>query len=564
MPLEKAPTVVILHSLFDIHNSFATVVGMTTPATASRPVRTRFAPSPTGYMHIGGMRTALFNWLWAKHCGGTFILRVDDTDQQRNLDSALGPILNAFRWLGLQWDEGPEVGGPHAPYFQSQRRDRYRQMVEQLLTAGTAWLDFDPPELTKADRTTAEAEKRTYLNVRRSLELSDAERRRRVAEGQPHVVRLLVPRDQSVSTVDHVRGRVTWDCGLIADPVIVRGDGSPLYNFASVVDDIDFEISHVIRAEEHLTNTATQLLVFQACGVAAPEFAHIPFVAAPGTTKKMSKRDLAKYQSSPHFKRLFDISNQLLPKLGLTPGETMNPVMVEFYEKVGFLPSAVLNTLARLGWSLDDKTEFMSLEFLTREFTLDRVVKSFAGLDVDKLFAFQEHWCGKLSATEITDHCLPFLVTAGWVSAPVSAEDRDFVTRVVQALGERLKLFGEILSYEEYFVSDERWTIDEAAFSKRLQQAPASVDLLREFAVKLRTTETFAAADLDRLLHQFVAEKNVAMNQIIHALRIAVTGKAIGPGMFDCLALLGKEKCLRRIAWTLNRLNTPSVPAVNC
>ena len=518
-------------------------------------VRTRFAPSPTGYMHIGGMRTALFNWLWAKHCGGQFILRIDDTDQQRNVETALGPILDAFRWLGLNWDEGPEVGGPHAPYFQSQRGPRYRAMIEKMLTEGTAYLDFDPSELAKADRTAAESEKRPYLNVRRSLELSAEQRIQMRHEGKPHVVRLLVPRDKKVSIVDHVRGRVEWDCALIPDPVLTRGDGSPLYNFATVVDDIDFEITHVIRAEEHLTNTAVQALIYQALGAPQPEFAHIPFVAAPKSTKKLSKRDLAKYQTNPQFKRLFDVAEQVLPKIGLTPGETLNPVMVEFYEKVGFLPIAVFNALARLGWSLDDKTEIMSPEMIIREFTLDRVVKASAGLDVDKLFAYQEHWIGQLSIEEKTVKVLPFLLKAGYLTEPVTAEQRTFVSRLVTALGERLKLFGDILSYDEYFVADDALKMDEAAFQKRLVQAPASVELLRDFATELEKTETFDAPHLDRLLHDFVAARNVPMNQLIHALRLATTGKPTGPGMFDCLALLGKERCLKRIGRALGRVS---------
>ncbi len=512
-------------------------------------VRTRFAPSPTGYMHIGGMRTALFNWLWARHNGGQFILRIDDTDQERNVESALTPILHAFRWLGLDWDEGPEVGGPHAPYFQSKRGHLYRQALETLLQTGKAYRDFDPPEVTQADREAAEKEKRPFLNIRRSLDLSEFEREESLAEGRPHVVRFLVDRAAKVSINDHIRGHVEWDCGLIADPVICRGDGSPLYNFATVVDDAQLEISHVIRAEEHLTNTAVQAMLFDALGHARPEFAHIPFVAAPGSKEKLSKRTkkLEKYRTSPQFKKLFDIADEVLPKMGLQPGESLNPVMVSYYEAVGFLPAGILNGLSRLGWSYDDKTENMSLDFVTEHFTLDRVVKGPAGLDPDKLLAFQEHWMGRLSTQEKVDACLSFLVKAKFIGAPIEAADVRFVTHLVDALGDRLKLFSDVLSYDEYFVSDAELAFDEQAFEKRLRKPEEAAPLLREFREQLAGAKSFEAPALEALLQQWVAEQGIKIGQIIHALRVATTGKPVGPGMFDCLALLGKERCLARI-----------------
>jgi glutamyl-tRNA synthetase len=498
-------------------------------------------------MHIGGMRTALFNWLWARHRGGQFILRIDDTDKVRNMQEALQPILDAFKWLGLNWDEGPEVGGPHEPYFQSQRGHLYRSSAEKLLSTGRAYRDFDTPEQIKADREAAEKEKRTYVNIRRSLELTDAQRQAFEAEGRPSVVRLLVPRDQKVSVEDHVRGHVEWDCSLIPDPVILRSDGSSLYNFATVVDDIDLEISHVIRAEEHLTNTAVQLLIYQALGARPPEFAHIPFVAAPGTTKKLSKRELAKYRTNPQFKRMFDVADAVLPALGMKSDESMNPVMVAFYEQVGFLPEAVLNALARLGWSLDDKTEYMARDFIVENFTLDRVVKGSAALDPDKLFAYQEHWMGKLSLEEKVSSCLPFLVRAKLISEPVSSETKSFVTRLASALGDRIKIFSDIVTYDEYFVSDENLKFDEKAFDKRIRKPENAITLLTDYRDVLAKVESFTAADLDTNLHSFVESRGIGIGDIIHAIRVAVTGKAAGPGMFDCLELLGRERCIARI-----------------
>lgn len=519
-------------------------------------VRTRFAPSPTGYMHIGGMRTALFNWLFARHYGGKFILRIDDTDQQRNLEAALGPILEAFRWLGLHWDEGPEVGGDFGPYFQSQRGEHYRRAVTQLLASGAAYQDFEPPEEIKAQRDAAQAEKRSYLSSRSSLErFSPAERAARAAAGEPHVIRLLVDRTRKVSLVDHVRGHVEWNCGIMPDPVICRSDGSPLYNFATVIDDIELQISHVIRAEEHLTNTAVQLLIYDALGVKPPEFAHIPFVAAPGTTKKLSKREIGKYRTNPQFKKLFDIADQILPAIGRQVSDAMNPVMVEFYKEVGFLPEAVLNALARLGWSFDDKTEIMPLAFVVENFSLERVVKGPAGLDPDKLLAYQEHWMGQVPLQEKVERCLPYLVRARLIAEPVDDATRSFVGRLVTALGERLKLFGDIVQYGEYFVADDALAYDEKAFEKRLAKDRPACELLRGFRDRLANAEPFEPATLESLLNAYVAERGVGLGSIIHALRVAVTGKAAGPGMFDCLSLVGREACVARIDHALGRLS---------
>jgi glutamyl-tRNA synthetase len=517
-------------------------------------VRTRFAPSPTGYMHIGGMRTALFSWLWARKHGGQFILRIDDTDQQRNREEALQPILRAFKWLGLNWDEGPEIGGPYAPYFQSQRSDKYKAAAARLLAEGRAYKDFETPEQTKADREAAEKEKRQYVSSRQSLALSPAEIADLEAQGQPYVVRLLVPRGEKVSIRDHIRGDVEWDCNLMPDPVIQRGDGSALYNFASVVDDVDLKITHVIRSEEHLTNTAIQMLVLQALGATPPEFAHIPYVAAPATTKKLSKRDIGKYRTNPQFKKLFEMADAVLPKIGRQVSEALNPVMVEYYEVMGFLPEAVLNALSRLGWSLDDKTENMSLDFVIENFTLDRVVKGPAGLDPDKLLAYQEYWMSQRSLEDKVAMCLPYLEQAHQIAAPATPEQREFVGRLITALGPRLKLLSDILGYEEYFVADEALTYDEKGFQKRVRDDVQAVPLLRDLIPVLQASQDFTAAALDREIHAWIETKGLQMGNLVHALRLALTGKTAGPGLFECLELLGRERSIARIERAIARV----------
>jgi glutamyl-tRNA synthetase len=516
-------------------------------------VRTRFAPSPTGYMHIGGMRTALFNWLWARHTGGKFILRIDDTDRQRNIDEALGPILAAFRWLGLNWDEGPEIGGPYAPYFQSQRGEIYKAAAQRLLDDRKAYRDFETTEEIQRQREAAEREKRPFISSRRSLELSDAEVRQYLAEGKPHVVRFLVPRGQTLPLDDVVRGHVEWDTSLIADPVIMRPDGTPLYNFATVIDDAGMDISHVIRAEEHLSNTPIQILLHHALGNTLPVFAHIPFVTAPGTTKKLSKRDLKKYRENPKFRRMFDAADQVFPQIGMGSSETLNPVMVEYYERIGFLPEAVLNALARLGWSLDDRTENMPLSTVVENFTLERIVKNPAGLDPDKLYSFQTHWMSQVPLEQKVDACLPYLTKAKLIADPPNPETRDYVRRVIGALGERLKVYSDILDARDFFVPDDQLEYDEAAFKKRVL-VDGAAERLKKFRERLAEVQPFEPVALEGVFHKFVESEGIKPADVIHAVRVAVTGKSTGPGLFECLGLLGRQRCLARIDRALARV----------
>ncbi len=527
-------------------------------------VRTRFAPSPTGYMHIGGMRTALFNWLWARHNGGQFILRIDDTDQQRNMDEALGPILRAFKWLGLTWDEGPEVGGPYAPYFQSQRGELYRAAADRLLAEGKAYRCFETKEQIDQDRKLAEAEKRQYVSARRSLELSSAEIQQFVAEGRPHVIRFLVPRDQKVVIDDHIRGRVEWDASLMADPVIMRGDGSPLYNFATVIDDAQMQITHVVRAEEHLSNTPTQVLLHQALGNTLPQFAHIPYVAAPGSKEKLAKRKLAQYRNNVSFKKLCDKGDAVFAQIGLAGQAGLDPVMVEFYERVGFLPAGILNGLLRLGWSLDDKTEIFSLDDAVKLFTLDRVVKAPAGFDPDKMVSYQQHWMTQLPIEDKVAGCLPYLVKAGLIVGHVSNvpgqeghvenvphETHGFVTQLVTALGDRIRLFSDILDVAYFFKDD--ITYDEKEFAKRVAKEVVPA-LLAGYRDRITALPDWTIENLEATLKAYCEEQGQSPGTLIHALRISTTGVPIGPGVYECILLVGRERTLSRIDGAIQRV----------
>lgn len=517
-------------------------------------VRTRFAPSPTGYLHIGGVRTALFNWLFARKHGGQFILRIDDTDQQRNVAEALAPILSGFRWLGIDWDEGAEVGGPHGPYHQSEKLPRYQEAVRQLVDKGLAYHDYATPEELKAEREEAEKAKRSYTYSRKWMAETPADRARFEGHGRKSVVRLKMPREGACKFVDHVRGDMSIEWQSEQDHVIQRADGSCLYNLANVVDDFDMKISHVIRAEEHLSNTARQIFIAQGLGYPLPEYAHVPFVAEPGSKNKLSKRKIAQYLKNPDFKKTYEHGQNIAAALGLkTSADTFNPVIVDFFQQVGYLPQAIVNYLLLLGWSLDDKTEFFTREEMIRDFSLERVNKASASFDPSKLFAFQEHYMKHLPIAEKVERVLPFMSQAKLISSPASGEMTRKVEQIVRAAGDRIKVAGDILDYADFFCPDEQLAYDEKAFEKRLRKAPESVRLLMSFKDRLAGMSPFDAATLENALHEFVQAEGTKLDQIIHALRVAVTGKAVGFGVFEALEILGKESCLRRIERALNQ-----------
>ena len=521
------------------------------------PTRTRFAPSPTGFLHIGGVRTALFNWLFARQQGnhGQYILRIDDTDQQRNLEAALAPILHGFRWLGLGWDEGPEVGGPHAPYFQSQRTHRYQSAVDVLLAKGAAYRDYATAEEVDAERKAAERDKRQYQASRRFLAETEAARAAFEAEGRKAVVRLKMPREGQLELEDLVRGKVQWSWVEEADHVIQRADGSFIYHLASVVDDHDFGISHVIRAEEHLSNTPRQVFIVDALGYPRPQYAHLPYVAEPGSKRKLSKRKLDSYLKNADFAKVHQHGQAIAAALGLsTAAETFNPVVVDFYEHVGYLPDALVNYLVLLGWSLDDRTEFMTRQQMIEHFSLSRVNPGPASFDPAKLVAFQAQYMKDLPLPEKVAGVLPFLTRAGWLRAPVTDGSKAKVARVVEALGDRLKVFGDVLLQAGFFFSD-KISYDDKAFAKRIL-APGAADRLAEYRGWLAEREpgdAWLAPALEADTVSWLTARGMGLGDIVHAVRVAITGTAVGPGLFDCLSVLGKEPSLRRIDGALTR-----------
>jgi glutamyl-tRNA synthetase len=518
--------------------------------------RTRFAPSPTGYLHIGGVRSALFNWLFARRHGGKYLLRIDDTDQQRNVEAALAPILHGFRWLGLEWDEGPEVDGPYAPYFQSKRGARYQQAVDQLLASGAAYGDYATPEEMDGERKAAQenttSEKRQFQYSRRWAAETAVQRAAFEAEGRKAVVRLKMPREGKLQLPDLVRGTVEFDWAQEADHVIQRADGSFIYHLASVVDDRDFEISHVIRAEEHLSNTPRQVFMVDALGYPRPQYAHLPYVAEPGSKRKLSKRKLDSYLKNVDFAKVHQHGLAIAAAMGLqTAAETFNPVVVDFYEQVGYLPEAIVNYLVLLGWSLDDKTEFMTRAQMIEAFSLERVNPGPASFDPAKLVAFQLHYMQELPLAEKAARVLPWLQRAGWLPAAVDDATRARVARIVEVLGDRLKVFGDMLLQAGFFFGEEV-TFDDKAFTKRVL-APGAAQRLAEYRQWLAGRQSFDAASLERDTPAWLAERGLGLGDIVHAVRVAVTGTAVGPGLFESLEVIGQPLCLRRIDRALDK-----------
>ena len=526
-------------------------------------VRTRFAPSPTGFLHIGGVRTALYNWLFARRRGGQFILRIDDTDQSRNLDQALGPILQGFEWLGIDWDEGPGKASENGSYYQSQRDAFYQQAVEQLLASGHAYRDYATGDEIQAEREQSRNEGRPTRYSRRWMAETEAACEAFRAEGRQEVIRLKMPSEGTLVIPDLVRGEVTFSWADEQDHVVRRADGSCLYHLATVVDDHAFRISHVIRAEEHLSNTPRQLFIADALGYPRPEFAHLPFVAEPGSKNKLSKRKLQKYLKDPEFARLQAEGEWIAGRMDLaTDVETFNPVLVDFYQQIGFLPDAVLNYLLLLGWSLDDSTELFTREAMIEAFNLERVNKAPASFDPAKLQAFQAKWFHKLDEKKKVALCVPFLQQAGLVALPPDCDLAPRLNEILRAAGDRVKIAGDILRFDEFFVADEALEYEEKPFAKRIHSLTV-IDRLRRLSEQFKELDCFDAANCEAIVRSFVDAEGIKIGEIIHALRLSVTGKAKGVGMFETLAILGRDSTLHRMQRAMKKAEAQILPAAD-
>jgi len=484
-------------------------------------VRVRFAPSPTGYLHVGGARTALFNYLYARKHGGTFVLRIEDTDQDRNVEDALGGILEGLKWLGLRWDEGPEVGGPHGPYFQSERLPGYAEAALRLLAEGKAYRCYCDPEELKKKREQAMARSEPPKYDRTCFRLTKEESEARAANGAPFAIRFLMPEGET-SWVDEVRGTVTFQNGTLDDLVILRTDRHPTYNFAAVVDDAAMSITHVLRGDDHISNTPRQIRIYEALGLLPPRFGHLPMILGQDGTR-LSKRHGA--------------------------------VSVTAFRDDGILPQAMVNFLALLGWAFDGEREMFTMDELAQVFALDRVSKNPAIFNYEKLDWMNGEYF----------RALPLGVRADMVAAylretralPEAAfQDRPFLERAVEAVGDRMKRPRQFLEYAGYLFVD---TVDpEPAPWAELLAKPLAAARLRKLADALAEVDPFEHDAIEKATRGLAVVEAVKAGEVIMPARIALTGKKVSPGIFDVMLLLGRERTVRRLRHSAERLEAES------
>ena len=475
-------------------------------------VRVRYAPSPTGDPHVGNLRTALFNWLLARRHGGAFVLRVEDTDQDRKQEGSLEKILESLRWLGLDWDEGPEVGGPYGPYFQSQRLELYQAESERLLGNGSAYRCYcSVDELARRRKEQQQAGLRGGYNGF-CRELTDSQRKSYEEEGIPSVVRFAMPLSGETQVDDLVRGRVSWSNDTQEDFVIIKSDGFPTYHLASVVDDHAMDITHVMRAEEWLPSVPRHVRLYESLGYEPPLFAHLPMIHGPDHSK-LSKRHGA-------------------------------AALLE-YRDMGYLPHAMINFMALLGWALDDKTDLMSMQTLTENFSIDRINKSAAIFDMERLQWMNGHYIREMDVSDLTDRMAPF------VEKELGPVDMGLLSRVAPLVQERIKTLDEAPYRVAYFFRDVEF--EEGEFERSL--GFEGVEHALESASKLLdSTDSYTAAALETELRGLGEELGLSGRKFFGALRATLTGRKATPPLFDTMEVLGRDICVRRIDSALELL----------
>jgi glutamyl/glutaminyl-tRNA synthetase len=538
-------------------------------------VVTRFAPSPTGYLHVGGARTALFNWLWARHSVGKFILRIEDTDVKRNTPTAIQQVINDLRWLGLDWDEGPEVGGPNGPYLQSQRRDIYDRYIRQLIDGQKAYYCFDTPDQLDALRKEAEAKKENFIypRPRDFPDAKDAEKAR--AEGRPVTVRFASPQGENIVVQDVVRGQVIFAADQISDFIIQKSDGFPTYNFACVVDDYLMAITHVIRGQEHLMNTPCQQVLWQALfgDAPLPKYAHMS-VTVSDTGGKLSKRERPKALRKA-IRALRDIDLDKLAAIGnvsreqietfikakTTPDMPCIDAMAEYlgvhlpevnvvdFFKSGYLPETMVNFLALLGWNPGGQREIMPLADLIESFNLTRLTKSNSLFDRDKLLAFNTEHIRMASGDKLLQHFRDYLKA---IASPVVSADDERLERIID-LCKGARTLAEIERKSRFlFLENDKIEYDDNAVRKVLLK-DGGIDVLPIISAKIETQAQITAEYTEHILRALAEEEHVGLGKVAQPLRVALCGTTVSLPIFDSVEMLGKDRTLARIDIVLGR-----------
>jgi glutamyl-tRNA synthetase len=472
----------------------------------SDAVRVRFAPSPTGYLHVGGLRTALYNYLFARRSGGKFILRIEDTDRSRHVEGAVETIISSLRWAGLAYDEGPDVGGPHVPYFQSERLTAYREAADRLVASGRAYPCFCTAERLDAMRKEREKSQQSTKYDRICLRLSPDEVESRKAAGEPFVIRMRIPDERTVVVSDIVRGRVEFGTEILDDQILMKSDGFPTYHLANVVDDHLMEITHVIRGEEWLSSAPKHVLLYRFLGWNPPRFAHLPLLLGADRSK-LSKRQA--------------------------------DVAVSDYRAQGYYPEALVNFVALLGWNPGYDRDFFALSDLVGEFSLERVGKSGAIFDLEKLRWLNAEYLRRRSPNEIVGELRPLLAEKG-----ISGFDDNYLQKIVELTRERITFVREIPEKSGWFFAD---PVEYEAETVAKRWRPGSRDLMAKLLPSIEAGAPFVAATLEETLKSFAERESVKLSDLVHPLRLACTGVGAGPGLYALMETLGRETCARRI-----------------
>jgi len=492
---------------------------------AEKRVRVRFAPSPTGDLHVGGARTALFNWLFARQHGGAFILRIEDTDQARLVGQSIEGIIEGLKWLGLEWDEGPDIGGPYGPYVQSQRLPLYQEHARWLVEHGHAYYCFCTPERLERVRQEQRARGEPPGYDRHCRYLPPEEVEARLARGEPAVIRFKMPLEGETTIVDLLRGEITYENRLLQDLVLLKSDGFPTYHLANVVDDHYMEISHILRAEEWIPSAPLHAQLYRAFGWEMPVLCHLPLILSPDGKGKLSKRH------------------------GATG-------VLEF-KRLGYLPEAMINYLALLGWAYDAEREIFSREELIQLFRLEEVNPHPARFNFEKLLWMNQYYINHiLSLDEFAQRCVPFLREAGLIGP--EAEDPAspafaYVREVVALVKDRAKLLSEVPELTRFFFTDVEDYDPELLLQRKVEPETVLGALERTLAV-LEQADFADEADLERRLRALAEELGLKAGQLFMPIRVAVTGRTVSPGLFETLRVLGRERSLERLARAREKL----------
>ncbi len=501
--------------------------------------RVRFAPSPTGPLHIGGVRTALYNYLFAKKNGGTFLLRIEDTDQTRFVEGAEEYIIEAFKWLGIEFDEGIGTGrGDYGPYKQSERKALYKPYAEQLVNDGWAYYAFDTPEQLDARRKEAESQKKTFqydastrMGMVNSLTLPEEETQRRLTSGEHYVVRFKYPADTDIHVHDLIRGEVVVNSNLLDDKVLYKSDGMPTYHLANIVDDHLMKITHVIRGEEWLPSAPLHVMLYKAFGWDAPQFAHLPLLLKPDGNGKLSKRD----------------GDRLgFPVFPLQWRDPKSGEVSSGYREAGYLPEAVINMLALLGWNPGTEQELMSLPELIQLFSLDKISKSGAKFSLDKAKWFNHEYILSKNADELYPYFEKVLNEKGISS------DAGYVKKVIELIKDRLNFTGDFWEQAHYFfVAPTEY--DPQSLKKRWKEGTGA--RLLEIDAILCQHKPFDKVAASEAVMQYIRDNELNMGQVLNSLRIAIVGAAKGPELFTIIDLIGIDEIHRRVVRAVEVVN---------